>query len=357
MSARIAAAVVASVSLLFTAAPAGATPHQFRVSVGNRSLVVRIDLDKIPRDCESMSRAVREFTAAKCPRATAAQAASYGLFMPEHFDPARPLVVLIHGLDCGQANWTDMHGLLEREGYQVACFDYPSDQPIADSAALFRRHMTDLRRAFPQSRVDIVAHSMGGLVARAYVEGPGYAGGVERLIMIGPPNAGSGWARVRMLLEFQEHYQLWRHDPAWRPSWMITDGLGEAGRDLRPGSAFFKQLNARPRREGVQYTIVAGTQSTARRLTASSLSAAAERISGRPASWWGFRQCKAGLAAEATSMRDHDGPGDGPVSVASARLAGVDDFVTVRADHAGLYFGTAQDPPAAWPTVRDRLAH
>jgi len=334
MRARIAAGWLSAVALSFAAAPPA----------------------RAESNCESMSKAVRGFVARAAPQATAAQAARYGLQTPAHFDPARPLVVLVHGLDCDRANWTDMLSLLEHDGYQVGCFSYPDDQPIADSAALFIRHMTGLRRAYPQGRVDIVAHSMGGLVARAYVEGPDYAGGVDRLILVGTPNAGSNWSRIRMLLEWQEHYRLWRDEPEWSPSWMTTDGLGEAGRDLHPGSAFLKSLNARPRREGVRYTIVAGSQSPVRRVTAGCIDATARSIGGRAAGWWGLRQIKGGLTHAAENLRDKATGGDGPVNVASARLAGVDDFVVVQADHATLYFGTAATPPAAWDTVRDRLA-
>ena len=174
-----------------------------RVSVADDALILHVDLGKLPRDCDAMSKALRVFAAVACPEATAAQMARYGLTLPEHVDPARPLVVLVHGLDCDQVKWTDMKALLLRDGYQVACFCYPSDQPIADSAAFFAKQMKDLRLAYPQARVDVLAHSMGGLVSRAYIEGDDYAGGVERLIMVGPPNAGSGWARLRLLLSFR----------------------------------------------------------------------------------------------------------------------------------------------------------
>ena len=52
---------------------------------------------------------------------------------------------------------------------------------------------------------------------------------------------------------------------------MVTDGLGEAGADLEPHSDFLERLNARPRREGVKYTIIAGNQHPARRMTANGL--------------------------------------------------------------------------------------
>jgi pimeloyl-ACP methyl ester carboxylesterase len=303
-----------------------------------------------------MSKALRVFAAVAAPEATALQRALYGLRLPERYDPGRPLVVLVHGLDCSWQNWSDMTDRLAAAGHQYAYFTYPSDQPIAESAAFLGLQMTKLRQSHPRARVNLLAHSMGGLVGRAYVEGPGYGGDVDRLIMIAPPNAGSKWWRVRFLLEAQEHYQLWKHEKGWSPSWMLTDGAGEAGRDLKPGSAFLRELNAGPRRAGVRYTIIAGTQSPTRRVTANCLSRTANSISGRAAGWWGFRQCKRGLSGAADRMRNKVTDGDGPVEVKSTRLAGVDDFVLVQADHATLCFATGRTPPGAWETVRDRLA-
>jgi pimeloyl-ACP methyl ester carboxylesterase len=135
--------------------------------------------------------------------------------------------------------------LLRGEGRQAAIYTYPSDQPIADSARDFGAKLADLRLRTPGLQYDLLCHSMGGLVARDYVESESYRGGVERLILLGTPNRGSSWAGYRLALEFEEHYDLWQHEPDWSPSWMITDGLGEAGGDLKPGSKFLRQLNAR----------------------------------------------------------------------------------------------------------------
>jgi pimeloyl-ACP methyl ester carboxylesterase len=327
-----------------------------RVSVADDALVLHVDYEKLPRDCRAMSKAMRVFAAVAAPEATAAQRALYGLRLPERYDPERPLVVLVHGLDCSWQTWTDMTDRLAAAGHQYAYFTYPSDQPIGESAAFLGSQLTKLRQSHPQARVNLLAHSMGGLVSRAYVEGPGYGGEVDRLIMIAPPNGGSKWSRVRFLLEAQEHYQLWKHEKGWSPSWMLTDGAGEAGRDLKPGSSFLRELNARPRRAGVRYTIIAGSQSPTRRVTANCLSRTANCINGRAAGWWGFRQCKSGLSGAADRMRNKVTDGDGPVEVKSTRLAGVDDFVLVHADHATLCFATGRTPPGAWETVRDRLA-
>ena len=183
MFARTASALFLCVfAILPFAPPASAAPDESRASW---------------RDTRALTRAVRAYTAAAAPQATAAQAARYGLRLPERFDPSRPLVVMVHGLDCDCVNWGGMAQCLIGEGYAVAPFTYPSDQPIADSAALFGENMTALRRAFPAAEVNVLAYSMGGLVGRAYVEGPDYDGGVRRLIMVGTPNTGSGWSRVR----------------------------------------------------------------------------------------------------------------------------------------------------------------
>jgi pimeloyl-ACP methyl ester carboxylesterase len=309
------------------------------------------------RDDRSLTQAIRARAAAMAPAATAAQAARYGLRLPDGFDGLRPLVVIVHGLDCDCVHWGGMAQCLIGEGYAVAPFTYPSDGPIAESAALLGEHMTALRRAFPAAEVNVLAYSMGGLVSRAYVEGPDYAGGVQRLILVGTPNTGSGWSRVRMLLEFQEHYRLWRDEPKWSPSWMITDGLGEAGRDLRPGSKFLTRLNALPRREGVKYTIICGDQSPASRIEADWLDRTAGYIPQRVSGWWGFRQTKSGLKRHANQARNEPDRSDGPVAVARAKLEGVQDVVIVHADHVRLYIGTNDEPPAAWDTIRDRLTH
>jgi len=43
-------------------------------------------------------------------------------------------------------------------------------------------------------KVDIVAHSMGGLLTRAYIQGSEYAGDIDRFAMVGTPNEGSARA-------------------------------------------------------------------------------------------------------------------------------------------------------------------
>ncbi len=188
------------------------------------------------------------------------------------------------------------------------------------------------------------------------MEGPHYAGNVDDLIMLAPPNQGSTWAPYRIALELREHYQLWRHDPHWHLSWMITDGLGEAGTDLEPGSRLLAELNSRPRRAGVHYTIVAGDRSLLCRLEGEALLDAASLVPPQAQSWWGFHQVHAGLEQAAQIVLHHTGRCDGPVTLRSAHLAGVNNVVVLPADHNSLYLPIDGEPPAAWPVICDRLA-
>lgn len=318
--------------------------------------VLRYDTDKLPRNGDDVKAAARTFTATVTPRATAAQARTVGLLLPQRVDPTRRTVLLVHGLDSDRTKWRAMAKLLQGEGYQVGWFSYPSDQPIADSAQRFADHHRALRRMFPDMPIDVVAHSMGALVTRAYIEGDGYAGGIDHLILIGPPNAGSRWAHYRFALELSEHWDLMRTQPEWRPSWMITDGLGEAGRDLQPRSAFIASLNARPRREGVRYTIIAGDRHPAWTIAGNVVGSLDKAVPDRAEGWWGLRHTMRGMETLSHRLKAHNSRSDGPVSLESTKLAGVDDRVVLHADHNTLFQPTGEQPPAAWEIIRDRLA-
>jgi len=319
------------------------------------AVVVRVDPAKLPKDCRSIKRSVRRFTAAVAPEAAAAQAKNWGLLLPDRIDPVRPIVVMLHGLDGDRGDCVPLGNHLAAAGYQVAYFGYPGDQPIAESGELFARHMRSLHERFPRARIEIVAHSMGGLVARQYVEGSGYAGGIDHLFLVGTPNAGSSWARFRVLLAVQEEIHEYRTNPDWHASWIITEGLGEAGDDLMPGSTFLKRLNARGRRLDVRYTIIAGNKSGVSRYEANCVQTVDGWIPRRARGWWGFRHLDACLRGKAHRLREETGDSDGPVSLRSASLQGVRDFVVVPADHAGLVFPFDGQPPAALNTILDRL--
>lgn len=328
------------------------------VSIDDGALIVRIDTEKLPSDVDEAKLAARVFTEVAAPGATAAQRDSFGLLLPQIVDETRAMTIVVHGLDCNRGNWFPMAGYLESRGHQIAYFTYPSDQPLADSAALLRDEIAGLRGLYPNQLINVLTHSMGALVAREFVEGDGYlAGSIERLIMIAPPNHGSKWAAARWGLELEEHYRLWRDNPDWSPTWAITDGLGEAGRDLKAKSTFLKELNGRQRRDGVRYTIIAGNQHPAARMAGNAVSNTARIIPKNARRLWGFRHTYRGLREAGEELRESEARSDGPVTVKSTKLDGVDDHIVVHADHTTIYIPAHvnHDPPA-WAIATERLA-
>ena len=343
-------------SSLFVAALDRALGDGCRVEVTPDALVVHVDPDKLPADTDGVKQATRTFTAVAAPEATAAQARRFGLTLPRSVDARRPLVVVVHGLDMTAADMTAMDHQLATAGYQTGDFDYPPDGPIADDVALLAQHLSAVHDTFAGLKVDVVAFSMGGLIARGYVEGTAYAGGVDRLILIATPNHGSEWAHLELVSKLRLTRDQMARDADWRPTWFITAGLGEAGRDLLPESAFLTELNARCRRPGVRYTIIDGDQNPVGRLAAAAVDAPVKWVPSFARDWWGVRQARAELSSAAADLRDHPAKSDGAVSLDSAALPGVTDVVTVHADHATIYRAVGDQPPAAWPIVRDRLA-
>jgi len=81
-------------------------------------------------------------------------------------------------------------GLTEGEDFFVAFYDWRQNNANSVSNYL----IPVLNEALSHSetgKVDIVAHSMGGLVARSYIQGNSYRNDVDQLIMLGTPNHGS----------------------------------------------------------------------------------------------------------------------------------------------------------------------
>jgi len=146
-------------------------------------------------------------------------------------------VLLVHGY--GDAGTTPWWRTLERRfadsGYPdeaVETLSLGAPGLTLGSPRRYARRIGDrveaLRDAF-DSRVDIVAHSMGGLGARWYVERGGGAAFVDDLVTLGTPHQGTTLAYTQP-----------------------TPG----GRDMTPDSPFLRTLNGRRPPRGVTYTAV-----------------------------------------------------------------------------------------------------
>jgi len=259
------------------------------------------------------------------------RAGQWGLHLPEPFDPTAGSILLIHGLESSSKAWDGMASALRRQRIQVLTFDYPNDGSIAKSGDSLSEELSALGRRHKDFRVAIVAHSMGGLVARYALETPGKNPGcVTDLFTLGTPHAGSALAGGQKWLEL-----AFEGPPSKQTDWKtLRDGTGEASVDLKPGSAFLNELNARSRSDKVRYHCGIGTRGfITDELYEKLLPQFDQVLQSR-----GFpdvaRSSLAGLLKQSDAFRT--GHGDGVVAIESAKLKGADSERQFALNHMQL---------------------
>ena len=271
----------------------------------------------------------------------------HGRIKPE---PSRSLqVVLVHGLDEPGTIWDDLVPALGAAGFETWEFRYPNDQGIERSADYLARHWSALDADRP---VVLIGHSMGGLVIRDFVsrlrhpvaQTPRVRGAaVAGVILVGTPNQGSEWARLRVWLELRDQFPS-VEGRRFSLFAALRDGTGEAKIDLRPGSDFLRDLNARPWPEAVAVEAIAGRLLTqpldlAAGIDAASIEVGSADFGRQLSTWW------SGIGA---------GLGDGVVTLASARVPGGPPPLEVSASHRGMIARLLPgdpEPPAIAPIL------
>lgn len=133
-------------------------------------------------------------------------------------DAERPPVVGVHGYFHNRSAYYYLRGSLRGLGFgHVSGFNYsPFRAPIGALAERLGRYVDEVRDATGSPVVHLVGHSLGGLVARSYIQDHGGADVVDRCVTVGTPHLGTFAAYC---------------------------GVGPAARDMRPGSAFLYALS------------------------------------------------------------------------------------------------------------------
>ena len=125
---------------------------------------------------------------------------------------ARP-IVMVHGFS---SDWTAWTHYLGSDGYpagegirafavgdgqfpgvmNTGSFTNPSQRTntIAENAAILGQYISSVKEATGAQEVDLIAHSMGGLIARYYIDRVMQGRDVAQLIMLGSPMAGTDCA-------------------------------------------------------------------------------------------------------------------------------------------------------------------
>jgi len=112
--------------------------------------------------------------------------------------PAKDPVIVVNGLFGVGIAYEPLVARLRADGYQVWDFELPTlgTQDIRVTARALNAFADNVRAQTGAAKVDLVSHSEGGLVARAYVKYEGGAAEVDSLITLGTPNYGTAAANI-----------------------------------------------------------------------------------------------------------------------------------------------------------------
>jgi triacylglycerol esterase/lipase EstA (alpha/beta hydrolase family) len=154
-------------------------------------------------------------------------------------------VVIVPGFTTGPVisiGYEPLAARLRNAGYDVTMLVYP-DYGFGDihaNAVRLASLVSSVRARTGAAKVDLVAHSMGGLVSRDYVKTLGGAATVDSLIMMGTPNYGTSVANIAKFF-------------------LLGDCAGiTACQQMAKGSSYLANLNAGDDTVGtVKYTSIA----------------------------------------------------------------------------------------------------
>lgn len=155
---------------------------------------------------------------------TSAKRYGLGIYFLEPYDPAKIPVIFVHGIGGTPRSWKPLVQSLDHRRYQAWVYSYPSGVPIGSAALGLANLLDRLHRHYGFGKLHVVAHSMGGLVARRSVQ---IIGNEQRQLYVsslttistpwnGVPFAGIGTVGL----------------PVPVPCWI----------DLRPGSTFIGKI-------------------------------------------------------------------------------------------------------------------
>ncbi|QQC90955.1 lipase family alpha/beta hydrolase [Streptomyces alfalfae] len=105
----------------------------------------------------------------------------------------KPPVLLLHGFIDNRSVFVLLRrALAQHGGRRVESLNYsPLTCDIPTAAALLGRHVEEICERTGRSRIDVVGHSLGGLIARYYVQRLGGDARIRTLVTLGTPHGGT----------------------------------------------------------------------------------------------------------------------------------------------------------------------
>jgi len=196
--------------------------------------------------------------------------------MRNFYESSGDYAVLLHGLGRTSRCLNKMAGSLEMAGFQSINIGYPSTRHDIETLAWIIQG--EIKRNCPETnrKIHFVTHSLGGIILRL-MQKQNAVPNIGRAVMLCPPNSGSELAELL------------------KNNWLFKIATGPAGQQLGNGiKSLPKNLGA----VNFELGVITGDKSFT-----------------------------------PISSRIFKGPGDGKVSVESARVEGMTDFLIVNHSH------------------------
>jgi len=141
------------------------------------------------------------------------------LYRLKGYNPELRPIILVHGIKGSPASLSDIASHIDKTRYQVWVYFWPTGMPINFSAWFLIQALEEMGVGWKFEHIDIIAHSMGGLMSRAAVNMKPLP--VDRFITISTPWNGHAAAKLGVTMS-----------PVIIPSW----------EDMAPGSHFLDHL-------------------------------------------------------------------------------------------------------------------
>lgn len=154
----------------------------------------------------------------------------FGLFNPRKHPQHRgeTPVLLLHGLFNNRASWFWFKSYLRKQGFNnIVTINLSSWHNEEVLTELVAKKVDELRHRLGVDKVNLVGHSMGGIIARNYIQLRGGSEKVDGCVILGSPHFGSK---------------------------LTPFSIAPLGKAIVPGSDFLQRLNKAPVPTGVQIT-------------------------------------------------------------------------------------------------------
>lgn len=139
-------------------------------------------------------------------------------------------IIMVHGYGMGRTSFLPLAYRLTRAGLgPILGFEYWSLGKTASAARSLGRYIEAVCDATQSPSVDVIGHSMGGVVARYHVTLGGGSERVKNLITIGSPHRGTA---------------------------ISVFGIGSAHKELFTDSVLVQRLDAAPRPASTRMTVI-----------------------------------------------------------------------------------------------------